>query len=28
VPDRLMSATAKDFACALLEYNAKLLGVQ
>jgi len=28
VPDSLMSAIAKDFACALLEYNAKLLGVR
>jgi hypothetical protein len=27
VPESLMSSTAKDFACALLEYNAKLLGV-
>jgi hypothetical protein len=27
VPESLMSSIAKDFACALLEYNAKLLGV-
>jgi hypothetical protein len=27
VPESLMSPIAKDFACALLEYNAKLLGV-
>jgi len=28
VPERLMPRTAKDFACALLECNAKLLGVR